>query len=536
MTYDQLANFVGGDVADSVPASSDTIEVADVEEFADPSDGTYPLVIWDAGAHSLPSDDPNVEIVRVTDWDTEENTLTVDRGMEGTEDVSHPATSRLIHGPTAETPVEALATAGDEGTVPVAQADGRLEMDDTLDAHVNETEAHGSDGEIVGENTLNDGLSGKADDPHGNESHSEDYVTGEEEVENFSTTGDEGTVPVAQGDGSLAMADAGIDVVLSDADDPEPDVGDEGDLWFPIFDGGHEIWSFATGGSIRSGIGVSDGRVFVGNSDGNVYGLDAETGTEDWSFATGSSIQSGIGVSDGRVFVGSVDGNVYGLDAETGAEDWSFSADRAIQSGIGVSDGRVFVGSDDDNVYGLDAETGTEDWSFATGGSIQSGIGVADGRVFVGSDDDNVYGLDAETGTEDWSFSAGGRIQSGIGVSDGRVFVGSDDDNVYGLDAETGAEDWSFATGGSIQSGIGVSDGRVFVGSDDDNVYGLDADTGTEDWSFSAGGRIRSGIGVADGRVFAGSFDDNLYAIYQTARHDGVRVSDGQQWIRGVNI
>jgi len=130
MTYDQLANFISGDVADSVPTSSDSIEVVDAEEFADPSDGTYPLVIWDAAAHSLPSDDPNAEIVRVTDWDTEEDTLTVDRGMEGTEDVSHPATSGLIHGPTAETPIEALATAGDEGTVPVAQGDGTLAMAD----------------------------------------------------------------------------------------------------------------------------------------------------------------------------------------------------------------------------------------------------------------------------------------------------------------------------------------------------------------------------------------------------------------------
>ena len=412
MTYDQLANFVGGDVADSVPASSDTIEVADAEEFPDPSDGTYPLVIWDAGAHSLPSDDPNVEIVRVTARDTEENTLTVERGMEDTEDVSHPATSRLVLAPTAETPIEALVTDGEEGTVPVAQADGSLEMDDTLDAHVNETEAHGSDGEIVGENTLNDGLSGKADDPHGNESHSEDYVTGEEEVENFSTTGDEGTVPVAQADGSLEMADAGIGVVVSDADDPEPDVGDEGDLWFPLSDlAGDEEWSFEAGVSVLSGVAVSDGLAFFGSWDSNFYAVDIETGDEEWSFQTGDSVLSGVAVSDGLAFFGSSDDNLYAVDTKTGDEEWSFQTGDDIRSGVTTANGLVFFGSNDDNFYAVDTETGDEEWSFETGNPDQSGVATADGLAFFGSTSGNLYAV-YQTNQHD-----------GVRVSDGHRWI-----------------------------------------------------------------------------------------------------------------
>ena len=53
-----------------------------------------------------------------------------------------------------------------------------------LDNHEAATTAHGSDGAVVGKNTLNSvesdlqtDIGGKADDPHGNEAHSEDYIT-----------------------------------------------------------------------------------------------------------------------------------------------------------------------------------------------------------------------------------------------------------------------------------------------------------------------------------------------------------------------
>ena len=43
---------------------------------------------------------------------------------------------------------------------------------------------------------------------HGNEDHTETFTTPESNVEDFSTNGDEGTVPVSQGDGSLVMEEA----------------------------------------------------------------------------------------------------------------------------------------------------------------------------------------------------------------------------------------------------------------------------------------------------------------------------------------
>ena len=38
------------------------------------------------------------------------------------------------------------------------------------------------------------------------------------------------------------------------------------------------LWSFKTGGPVKSSAAIVDGRVFIGSGDGNVYALDWATG------------------------------------------------------------------------------------------------------------------------------------------------------------------------------------------------------------------------------------------------------------------
>lgn len=61
-----------------------------------------------------------------------------------------------------------------------------------------------------------------ANNPHDNDAHSETYTTADDNVEDFATEGDEGTVPVSQGDGSVVMDEVGGGVeVVSTQDDAE---------------------------------------------------------------------------------------------------------------------------------------------------------------------------------------------------------------------------------------------------------------------------------------------------------------------------
>jgi outer membrane protein assembly factor BamB len=316
----------------------------------------------------------------------------------------------------------------------------------------------------------------------------------------------------------------------------------------PVGDMG-EQWRFETGGPVYSWPAVVDGTVYVGSLDGNVYGLDAESGSEEWRFATGEEVQSSPAVVDGTVYVGSLDGNVYGLDAGSGTEEWRFETGMNVFSSPAVVDGTVYVvagdvygvaagsgaevwrfetadqmlsppavmggtvyvGSHDGHVYGLDAESGEERWRFETDGYVYSSPAVVDGTVYVGSDDDNVYALDAESGSEEWRFELGEPVYTSPAVVDETVYVGSSGGQVYGLAAESGSEEWRFEMGTVVFSSPAVVDGTVYVGGDD-HVYGLAAGSGTEEWRFEIAGGTTSPA-VVDGTVYVGGWDHNVYAI-----------------------
>ena len=248
------------------------------------------------------------------------------------------------------------------------------------------------------------------------------------------------------------------------------------------------------------------------DNDGSV-----PTKAELWRFGTKGPVRSSPAVSNGIVYVGSRDKNLYAIDAMTGKKKWRFGTKGSVRSSPAVSNGIVYVGSYDDNLYAIDAVTGKEKWRFATGGFVSSSPVVANGVVYFGSADKNLYAIDAVTGKEKWRFATGGSVFPPPAVSNDVVYVGSyfgsADKNLYAIDAVTGKEKWRFATGGSVFSSPAVSNGVVYFGSDDKNLYAIDAVTGKEKWRFATGEFVRSSPAVSNGVVYVGSDNNNLYAI-----------------------
>ena len=101
-------------------------------------------------------------------------------------------------------------------------------------------------------------------------------------------------------------------------------------------------------------------------------------------------------MSNGVVYVGSEDDNVYALNASTGALIWKYATGGMIMvSSPAVADGRVYIGSNDYNVYSLNASNGALIWKYTTGGYVVSSPAVSNGVVYVGSYDDKIYALNA---------------------------------------------------------------------------------------------------------------------------------------------
>jgi outer membrane protein assembly factor BamB len=182
-----------------------------------------------------------------------------------------------------------------------------------------------------------------------------------------------------------------------------------------------------------------------------------------WSYETpGRVLSSAPAVVNGIVYFPD-DGNLYALNANTGSKLWSHSV-GTIDSSPAVAEGVVYIGSySSKEVSAFNASTGAKLWSYKTGGAVESSPTVVSGVVYFASDDGNLYALNGSTGAKLWSHGIGGPTESSPAVADGVVYIGSYDHNVYALDASTGAELWSYATGGQVASSPAVVNGVVYL-------------------------------------------------------------------------
>jgi outer membrane protein assembly factor BamB len=198
---------------------------------------------------------------------------------------------------------------------------------------------------------------------------------------------------------------------------------------------------------------VADGRVFVGDWDGNVYSFTANTGDLRWKYHVGGKVKGALAYASGRVYFGSYDHHVYALRANDGKLVWKASAQERFGSQAtfystpAVAYGRLYIGGTDGKVYSYGASSGKLRWSHDTGDYVYASPAVWQQRVYAGSYNGTFYAFDAATGDVRWQFDAGASISGSPTVLNGVVYFATLDKKTYALDARTGKELWTFPDG-----------------------------------------------------------------------------------------
>jgi outer membrane protein assembly factor BamB len=297
-------------------------------------------------------------------------------------------------------------------------------------------------------------------------------------------------------------------------------------------------WQISPGGGFDSSPAIgSDGTIYVGSLNGNLYAL-SSTGTLRWTFTVQGAIHSSPAIgSDGTIYFGSDDTNLYAINSD-GSQKWVFSSARGpISSSPAIgSDGTLYVGSEDGNIYAVTSEGGSVStaWPFTADSAITTSPAIAtDGTVYVGSRGGTLYAI-LSSGALKWDFSNGntiGNIYSSPAIgSDGTIYFGASDAKVYAVTAE-GSLKWPpFEASGSIISSPAIrDDGSIVVGSNAGIFYALNKDDGSEVWAYAANDKeIRSSPLVAsDGTIYFGSYDEKLHAINGTGSTKWERILEG---------
>lgn len=288
-------------------------------------------------------------------------------------------------------------------------------------------------------------------------------------------------------------------------------------LWALDAKSGELIWKYATSGGINATPCVHKDRVIVGSADRFLYAVSADRGRIIWSCSTNGRIRSSARVEYDHVFFGSEDGYFYTVSVQSGREAWKFQALKEIWSSPAIADEVVYFGSNDGHMYALNIQDGKMRWRFRISRGVQSSPLVFEGLVYVGGEDNSLYAIDAIYGSAAWRYRTGGRVRSSPAITPelGVVYVGSADGFVYAVDAESGRLVWKFATEDQVISSPTVHEGVVYIGSRDGYLYALDAKSGDLRWKFKTEGKIVSSScpAIYEGMVYVGSTDRRIYAL-----------------------
>jgi outer membrane protein assembly factor BamB len=272
---------------------------------------------------------------------------------------------------------------------------------------------------------------------------------------------------------------------------------------------GHVSWTTALTGSFYSSPAVSGTRIFAASNAGGVYAL-STAGTKLWgALPTADFAYASPVVVNGVVYIGDTTGRMYALNATTGATLWTYaSAGEAIYSTAAVVNGIVYFGSYSGMVYALNATTGALIWSYTTGSQIRSTPAVVNGVVYIGSFDSYIYALvatGANGGTLLWKDELNYDIWSSPAVADGAVYIASAGGTVYAFDPHTGTTKWSFASGETMYSDISVANGIVYVGANTGSLYAFNDANGFLLWTADLGDPAWGRPLVSDGVVYTNS-------------------------------
>ena len=356
---------------------------------------------------------------------------------------------------------------------------------------------------------------------------------------------------------------------------------------------GHLAWSTQIRGAREfwSSPAAVKNRLYVGNSNGNLYCLDANNGDLIWTFYGDSyAIFSSPTVANGKVFFGAADRKIYALPAEDPNSDgtiakseiiWEYTVgpstggvNNVIPSSPAIQDGKMFLGAIDQYFYCFDAQSGEVLWKTWTPyrgqHAFSSSPALYKGKVFAATGNQpgrdssgRLYCFDEQNGRILWEFDIdditysspvidrendlviianSGDWIANAGNRTYRLYALAVEGAVEGVDAgvpddHSGNSDliWSYDTRRYVYSSPALHAGRLYFGGSDGNLRCLDAKTGKTVWICETPTRGGSGImgspAIADGLVFVGTADGRLIAVpEEDPNRDGMIAPEEIVW------
>jgi outer membrane protein assembly factor BamB len=236
--------------------------------------------------------------------------------------------------------------------------------------------------------------------------------------------------------------------------------------------------------------------------------------TEAWSADIGAGggyrrkIMAHPVVSDGIVYVMDSDAVVTAFQTTGGQRVWRFDTkddeddSTNVGGGLAIDQGTLYAVNGLSELVALDAAKGTKRWRSKFGAPTRSAPTVVEGRLFVVTMEDRLLALATDDGRQLWNHQAANATTSILGrpapaYADGLVVAGFGSGELATLRAESGSVAWTDALASSVSSTGGadfpairglpvIGDGKVYAAGMGSLTVAVDMPSGRRLWERTA--------------------------------------------------
>ena len=310
------------------------------------------------------------------------------------------------------------------------------------------------------------------------------------------------------------------------------DITETGKIWHV---GGKDF------GRTIASVAVADGLLYAVDLEGYLSCFDARTGRRHWRHDLGAAVWGSPLVVDGKVFIGNADGEVVVLKHEAGGPAASQPSKptklasndmgQPVYTSAAAAGGTLFIATQR-FLYAIRADDAERHATSAPASSMPTSApapnlttqpSASAPTTQAGSSWPMFRGNPQQTGVAGgtlpeklhlrWKYEAGEGTSSTAAIADGLVYVGTDDGRMLALDAGTGKLQWQYKSTDAIESSPTAVNGLVVFGDEAGVLHACDARTGVVRWTFKAEDRIVSSANYAGDRLVFGSYDGHVYCL-----------------------
>ena len=290
---------------------------------------------------------------------------------------------------------------------------------------------------------------------------------------------------------------------------------------------------------------LSQFSIYVSSADGNIYALNASSGTLRWKYPTGSQTTQRMQVADGVIYYiadsdATQSSTMYELNAHTGTLIRQYQLPYfQLETGSYIPDFTVVNGviyfSSPTMAFALRASNGTMLWQYSWSGRGASAPVVVNNVVYYVTGVGIIHAFNIHNGSLLWKHDLGpeatspgsimGTYPTPVVTNDTMYVVGWLTDNMYAINLRDQTLRWHTQVNGGSTEALFAANGALYLDTSANSpqastIHALRADNGTQLWS-----RNNFSLQLIDSGILYGFAVDSNGSV--TNDLNALRSSDG---------